>query len=75
MEHIKTRPDVPVGARYVGDAGHHDIHLRVYVRSAMGKDLPDQQQVEDRVSELLLAMPRLDEGADWDVSATMLPSD
>jgi hypothetical protein len=72
---IKTRPDGPIGARFVGDAGHYDIKMRVYVRSAMSKELPDQRQVENKISDLLLAMPRLDEGAEWDVSSTSLPDD
>lgn len=73
MTEIKTRPDGSVGARFVGDAGHYDITLRVYVRSLLGKDLPDQRTVENKISDLLLALPRLDEGAEWDVSATSLP--
>lgn len=60
----------PLGARFIGDAGHHDIKMRIYVRSAMGKELPDQREVENKISDLLLALPRLDEGVDWDVSST-----
>jgi hypothetical protein len=71
----RTRDDGPVGARHVGDAGHHDIKIRVYVRSPMGKPLPSQRQVENKISDLLLAMPRLDDDPqpDWDVSATSIP--
>jgi hypothetical protein len=72
---LETRPDGPVGARHVGDTGHYDIKIRVYVRSGAGKELPEQRQVENKISDLLLAMPRLDEGAEWDVSATSLPED
>jgi hypothetical protein len=65
------RPDGAVSARLIGEAGHHDVHMRIYVRSPMGKDLPTQREVENKISDLLLAQPRLDEeGVDWDVSAT-----
>jgi hypothetical protein len=70
---IKARPDGNIPARYLGDSGHYDICLRVYVRASMGKDIPSQRMVENKISDLLLAMPRLDEGAEWDVSATSLP--
>jgi hypothetical protein len=72
---MKTRPDGDVPARYVGDAGHYDICIRVYVRAPMGENIPSQRVVENRISDLLLAMPRLDEGAKWDVSATALPAE
>lgn len=75
MAIVKTRSDGPVGARHIGNTGYYDITMRVYVRSAMGKELPDQRQVENKISDLLLDMPRLDEGAEWDVSSTSLPSD
>lgn len=50
----------------------YDITIRVYVRAKPGK-LPTKRDVENKISELLLAQPRLDDGADWDVSATSLP--
>lgn len=50
----------------------HDITIRVYVRAKRGK-LPTKREVENKISDLLLAQPRLDDGADWDVSATSLP--
>jgi hypothetical protein len=70
---MKTRPDGDIPARYLGDAGHYDICMRVYVRAPMGANIPSQQTVENKISDLLLAMPRLDKGAPWDVSATSLP--
>ena len=70
---MRTRSDGSIPASIVGDAGHYDIVLRVYWRSQRGKDGPNQRDVENRISDLLLAMPRLDTGADWDVSATSLP--
>lgn len=51
----------------------YDITMRVYVRAPEGRELPTQRSVEDMISSLLLAMPRLEEGAPWDVSATSLP--
>jgi hypothetical protein len=71
---MKTR-DRPVGARYVGDAGHYDIRLRIYVRSAKGETLPSKRDVENKISDLLLAQKRLDDGAKWDVSATSIPDE
>lgn len=69
----RPRPDGPVGARLIGEAGHYDIKMRIYVRSPSGKELPSQREVENRISDLLLDQPRLDEeGVDWDVSATSI---
>lgn len=70
---MKTRADGSIPASIVGDAGHYDIRIRVYVRSYRGEDLPSRRDVENRIADLLLAMPRLDTGAKWDVSATSLP--
>jgi hypothetical protein len=54
----------------------HTIIMRIYVRSAVGKRLPTRREVENKVSDLLLGMPRLDEdGVDWDVSATSIPGE
>jgi hypothetical protein len=72
---VKTRPDGTISARYVGDAGHYDIRMRIYVRAPMGKSIPSQQEVENKISDLLLSMPRLDAGAAWDVSATAPQND
>ena len=67
----RGRPDGAVSARLIGEAGHYDVHMRIYVRAPRGKDLPSRREVENRISDLLLDQPRLDEeGVDWDVSAT-----
>jgi hypothetical protein len=68
----KTRPDGPIGTRHIGETGHIDVRMRIYVRSPTGRDLPGQREVENKISDMLLAQPRLDEGVDWDVSATSL---
>jgi len=69
-----ARPDGPISATSIGETGHHDILLRVYVRSQKGEELPSKREVENKISNLLLAMPRLDEeGVAWDVSATSIP--
>lgn len=73
----RGRPDGVVNAKLVGEAGHYDVHMRIYVRAPMGKEMPSRREVENRISDLLLDQPRLDEeGVDWDVSATsLLPED
>jgi hypothetical protein len=73
----RGRPDGAVSARLIGETGHYDVHMRIYVRSPQGKELPSRREVENRISDLLLDQPRLDEeGIDWDVSATScLPDD
>jgi hypothetical protein len=63
----------PVGARFVGDTGEMTVIMKIYTRSAIGKLLPTRREVEDKISNLLLAEPRLDEGVDWDVHATSIP--
>ena len=49
------------------------IQMKVFVRSAENTNLPCQRDVEDEISNLLLQMPGLDDGADRDVSGTSLP--
>ena len=71
---MKTRPDGLIPTAIVGETHHYDILMRVYVRSYRGLVLPDKRAVENRISDLLLSMPRLDTGTEWDVSATSLPS-
>jgi hypothetical protein len=73
MENRKERAE-PLGARFIGDMGEVMVLMRIYTRSAMGKPLPTRREVENKISNLLLAEPRLDEGVDWDVAATSIPN-
>jgi len=52
---------------------HYDIHIRVYITARAHDYIPTQREAENRIADLLLAMPRLEEGADWHVHATSLP--
>lgn len=49
------------------------IEMNVFVRSVENATLPSQRDVENRISSLLLNMPRLCKGVGWDVSGTSLP--
>jgi hypothetical protein len=54
----------------------HDIKIRVYTRAPEGKNPPSKQDVENKICDLILAMPRIDNGSEWDVIATsLLPDD
>lgn len=51
---------------------HYDINIHVFIRRT-GDRTPTKHAVEDTITRLLLAMPRLNEGAAWDVSAVLIP--
>jgi len=69
---FRSRKD-PIGGRFLGGTADYTITMKVYVRSAIGQEVPDQRTVENKITSLLLAQPRLDEGAFWDVAATSIP--
>ena len=53
----------------------YNVRMLVYVRHACPDTPPSRRDIENKISNLLLAMPRLDEGASWDVAATSIPGE
>jgi len=69
---LKTRNGGLARERFGGNVTEVDIEMRVYVRSRLGKEHPQFSEVENKICGLLLGLPRIDNSADWDISAVKI---